>query len=76
MKVLILLTDTGGGHHRASLALKETIEKDKGNEVRIEDALMYSSKFLHNVVTWLYLFFATKTPRVYGKLYNSSIPES
>ncbi len=72
MKVLILLTDTGGGHHRASLALKETIEKDKGNEVRIEDALMYSSKFLHNVVTWLYLFFATKTPRFYGKLYNSA----
>ena len=40
MKVLILLTDTGGGHHRASLALKDTIEKDPNNEVMIEDALI------------------------------------
>lgn len=72
MRVLILLTDTGGGHHRASLALKETIEKDSNNEVMIEDALMYSSKFLHFVVTKLYMFFATKTPKLYGKLYNSA----
>ena len=72
MRVLILLTDTGGGHHRASLALKETIEKDSNNEVMIEDALMYSSKFLHFVVTKLYMLFATKTPKLYGKLYNSA----
>lgn len=56
----------------ASLALKETIEKDKGNEVMIEDALMYSSKLLHTVVTKLYMFFATKTPKLYGKIYNSA----
>ena len=72
MKVLILLTDTGGGHHRASLALKETIEKDPENEVMIEDALMYSSKFIHFVVTGLYMFFATKAPKLYGKVYNSA----
>ncbi|MGN0476641.1 MAG: glycosyltransferase [Ruminococcus sp.] len=72
MRVLILLTDTGGGHHRASLALKETIEKDPNNDVMIEDALMYSSKFLHFVVTGLYMFFATKTPKLYGKIYNSA----
>ncbi|MDY4813622.1 MAG: glycosyltransferase [Ruminococcus sp.] len=72
MKVLILLTDTGGGHHRASLALKDTIEKDPNNEVMIEDALMYSSKFIHFVVTRLYMFFATKTPKLYGKIYNSA----
>ena len=72
MKVLILLTDTGGGHHRASLALKNTIEQDKGNEVVIEDALMYSSRFLHFVVSKLYLLFATKTPKLYGKIYNSA----
>lgn len=72
MKVLILLTDTGGGHHRASLALKDTIEKDPNNEVMIEDALMYSSKFIHFVVTKLYMFFATKTPKLYGKIYNSA----
>lgn len=72
MKVLILLTDTGGGHHRASLALKDTIEKTEGNEVVIEDALKYSSKFLHFVVTKLYMFFATKTPKLYGKIYNSA----
>ena len=61
MKVLILLTNTGGGHHRASLALKKTIENVEGNEVVIEDALMYSSKFLHWIVTKGYLFFANKT---------------
>ena len=72
MKVLILLTDTGGGHHRASLALNETIEKDPENEVMIEDALMYSSKFIHFVVTGLYMFFATKAPKLYGKVYNSA----
>ena len=72
MKVLILLTDTGGGHHRASLALKDTIEKDPNNEVMIEDALMYSSKFIHFVVTRLYMIFATKTPKLYGKIYNSA----
>ncbi len=72
MKVLILLTDTGGGHHRASLALKETIEQDKENEVMIEDALMYSSKFIHFIVTKSYMFFATKAPRLYGKVYNSA----
>ncbi len=72
MKVLILLTDTGGGHHRASLALKKTIEQDEGNSVMIEDALMYSSKFLHWTVTKLYMLFATKTPKFYGKVYNSA----
>lgn len=72
MKVLILVTDTGGGHQRASMALKETIEKDKNNTVKIEDALMYSSKFLHWVVSGLYMFFATKTPKFYGKVYNSA----
>lgn len=72
MKVLILLTYTGGGHHRASLALKKTIENVEGNEVVIEDALMYSSKFLHWIVTKGYLFFANKTPRLYGKIYNSA----
>ena len=72
MKVLILLTDTGGGHHRASLALKEPIEKDSNNEVMIEDALMYSSRFLHFVVTGLYMFFAKKAPKLYGRLYNTA----
>jgi processive 1,2-diacylglycerol beta-glucosyltransferase len=72
MKVLILLTDTGGGHHRASLALKKTIEKDSGNQVRIEDALLYSSKFLHWAVSNLYMLFATKMPKFYGKVYNSA----
>ena len=72
MKVLILLTDTGGGHHRASLALKETIESEGNNQVMIEDALMYSSKFLLFAVTKGYIFFATKTPRLDGKIYNSA----
>ena len=72
MRVLILLTDTGGGHHRASLALKEVIEQDNGNEVKIVEALSYCSNFLHFCVSKGYLLMVRRMPDFYGKFYTSA----
>lgn len=73
MKILILTASTGGGHKVAAAALKDTIEKsDSSVDVEIIDGLRYCGKFYNKFICGGYIVLATKTPGLYGKLYNIS----
>lgn len=77
MKILILTASTGGGHKSAAAALKEIIEKtDSSVEVKVADGLRYCGKIYNKFVCGGYLMLATKTPKLYGKLYNVSDQKS
>ena len=73
MKILILSAATGGGHLRASRALQNYIlENAPGNEVVIADALKEVHAILDKTCCRGYHFMATKTPRIFGRLYRAS----
>ena len=76
MKVLILSASTGGGHMRASAALKSYIlEHEADAQVEIVDTLAYISPLLNKTITEGYVTLATKTPKMYGSFYKSSNKE-
>lgn len=71
MKVLILSESTGGGHMRASQAIENYMtQHNKDINVKIVDSLLYISPILNKTVTSGYVYLATKTPKLYGKLYD------
>ena len=73
MNVLILTASTGGGHIRASNALKSYFkEKDNAINVNVVDTFKYINPLLDKTVTNGYLYLAKKTPKLYGKLYKLS----
>lgn len=73
MKILVLSASTGGGHMRASAALKAYItQHDKNAVVKIVDTLEYVSPILNKTVSEGYVFLATKTPKLYGSVYNTA----
>lgn len=73
MRVLILSASTGGGHMRASAALKNYITAhDQTAVVEIADTLEYVSHMLNKTVSDGYVFLATKTPKLYGSVYNTA----
>lgn len=73
MRILILTASTGGGHKSAAAALKDTINKTDPNAVvEIEDGLASCGKLYNKLICDGYVVLATKTPRLYGKLYNIS----
>ncbi len=73
MRVIILSASTGGGHMRASLALKSHILNNDCNAVvEIVDTLKYISPILNKTVTEGYEYLAKKTPKIYGVMYNTT----
>lgn len=77
MKTLILSASTGGGHNRASNALKSYIlSKDKSEQVEIVDTLRYCSSILDKTVTVGYKTLAKNAPELYGTFYKTSDKES
>lgn len=71
MNILILSASTGGGHMRASRAIENYMsEYDKRANVKIVDSLLYINPILNKTVTSGYVYLATKTPKIYGKLYE------
>ncbi|MBQ8538483.1 MAG: galactosyldiacylglycerol synthase [Ruminococcus sp.] len=77
MNVLILSASTGGGHNRASNALKSYITShDKNARVDIIDTLKYCSSFLDKTVTLGYKTLAKNAPELYGTFYKTSDKES
>lgn len=73
MKILILTAATGGGHLRASSALKSYIlETREDCEVQIVDSLKYISPLLDKTVTEGYETMAKRTPKLFGSLYKST----
>ena len=77
MNVLILSASTGGGHNRASNALKSYItSQDKTAKVDIIDTLKYCSSILDKTVTLGYKTLAKNAPELYGTFYKTSDKES
>ncbi|MBQ3265262.1 MAG: galactosyldiacylglycerol synthase [Ruminococcus sp.] len=77
MKVLILTASTGGGHNRASNALKTYInEHDPSADVTIIDAIEECSPVLNIAVVQGYKALVTLTPALFGAMYKSSDKES
>lgn len=76
MNILIFSASTGGGHNRASNAMKEYFSKVDDNTVKIIDALEYSSKVMNFVITKGYKGLAMNLPELYGRLYHESDKES
>lgn len=73
MKILILTAATGGGHLRASSALKSYIMETREEcEVQIVDSLKYISPLLDKTVTEGYETMAKRTPKLFGSLYKST----
>ena len=71
MNILILSASTGGGHMRASKAIGGYMtQKNTDINVKIVDSLLYISPILNKTVTGGYVYLATKTPKLYGKLYD------
>ena len=77
MKILILTAATGGGHIRAAVAIEKHLQDNcPGVEVRVVDALKTISSILDKTVCDGYHFLATKAPKMFGKLYESTNQES
>lgn len=77
MNILILSASTGGGHNRASNALKSYISKqDSTIKIDIVDTFAYCSSMLNKIVTVGYELLATKVPELYGVMYKSSDKEN
>ncbi len=73
MRILILSASTGGGHLRASSALKTYIlNHDSNSTVEIVDTLKYVSPLLNKTVTEGYEQLAKKSPKVYGAMYKTA----
>lgn len=77
MNVLILTASTGGGHNRASNALKDYIIKnDPEAKVDIIDAIEECSSLLNYTVVNGYKALVTLTPALFGAMYRSSDKKS
>ena len=77
MKILILSASTGGGHNRASNALKSYItSQDSSATVDIVDTLKYCSSLLNITVTKGYKALAKNAPELYGTFYKTADKES
>lgn len=77
MKILIFSAATGGGHNRASNALKSYIlSQDKTAEVKIVDVLEQCSSILNKTVTSGYKTLAKNFPDIFGIMYKSSDKKS
>ena len=77
MNILILTASTGGGHNRASNALKAYInDNDPDTNVTIIDALEECSSVLNFTVVKGYKALVTLTPSLFGAMYKESDKKS
>ena len=77
MNILILTASTGGGHNRASAALKDYIVQNAPDtNVTIIDALEECSSILNYAVVQGYKALVTLTPSLFGAMYKSSDKKS
>lgn len=77
MRILILSAATGGGHLRASHAVESYIlANSKDAVVQVVDTLKIISPVLDKTICDGYHFLATKTPKVFGKMYKQTNKEN
>ncbi len=75
MKIIILSASTGGGHMSAANAIKSYLIP-LGISVEVFDALEYVSPILNKTVTEIYEYVATKQPKIWKMVYDSSNKKS
>lgn len=77
MKILILTAATGGGHLRASRAISSYIEQNCPDcSVEVVDAMKSIGSLVDKTVCEGYHILATKTPKLFGKLYRATNKKS
>ena len=77
MKLLILSAATGGGHLRASRAIRDYIlQTDPESQVEVVDAMKSIGSLMDKTVCEGYHILATKTPKLFGKLYRATNKKS
>ncbi len=77
MRIIILSAATGGGHLRASHAIESyLLENTTDVEVKVVDALKVISPILDKTICEGYHFLATKTPKMFGILYQKTNEET
>ena len=77
MKILILSAATGGGHLRASRAISSYIKQaDPESQVEVVDAMKSIGNLVDKTVCDGYHILATKTPKLFGKLYRATNKKS
>jgi processive 1,2-diacylglycerol beta-glucosyltransferase len=70
-RVLILSASAGAGHVRAAQAIEKAfIKLGAAKELRNIDVLNYTSKIFHNLYSKAYIEIASRTPEIYGWLYD------
>lgn len=70
MKVLLLSIPTGGGHHQAAKAIESYFEKYENVECKMLDIAENVNSILADAVSKGYIFSTTKTPKLFGSLYD------
>lgn len=77
MKILILSASTGGGHVRASRAIRDYIQQHyPESSVDIVDALKCINGFINHTICDGYRMLAIKVPKIFGQLYQATNKES
>lgn len=77
MNILILTASTGGGHNRASKALKDFINRhDPDTQVDIIDAIEECSSLLNFTVVNGYKALVNWTPSLFGAMYKNADKKS
>jgi processive 1,2-diacylglycerol beta-glucosyltransferase len=72
-RVLILTVDIGGGHMRAAQALEKVFYRlEAARDVRIADAMQYTSKLFWRLFERAYRDMVVNAPHLYGWLYERS----
>ncbi len=70
MKILVTYASAGSGHERAAKAIVKALEKHNGQiEVRLVDALDYSSPLFKKTYSAIYLFAISYIPVIWGISY-------
>ena len=73
MKILILSAATGGGHLRASRAIRDYfVQNDPSSEVEVVDAMKSVGPLVNRTVCDGYHILATKAPKLFGRLYRAT----
>ncbi len=71
MKITILSASTGGGHMSAANAIKDYLIS-QNVFATVVDAIEYISPMLNKTITEIYEYIATKQPRIWKMVYDSS----
>ncbi len=75
MKITILSASTGGGHMSAANAIKDYFVSHNVFAT-VVDAIEYISPVLNKTITEIYEYIATKQPKLWKMVYNSSNNET